>query len=126
MRNPSDTSRTWTAWIEQFDFYMAATEKHKKDESIQVATLLTILGAQGQELFRTFDLSADDKKKIAPVKEAFRKYFSPKVKEEFERYKFYSRMQHIDESFDQFLSSLRNLITTCNFHADEKEKALRE
>lgn len=125
-QNPSDTSRSWSAWLEQYDFYMTATEKSLKSEEIQVATLLTILGAQGQELFRTFDLTEGERKKIGNVRAAFQSYFAPKVKEEFERYKFYSRVQLANESFDNFLASLRNLIATCNFHADEKDKALRD
>ena len=125
-QNPSESSRDWTAWLEQFDFYMVATEKNQKEEQVQVATLLTVLGAQGQELFRTFDLNNADRKKIKPVKEAFRKYFSPKVKEEFERYKFHSRVQQPNEPFDKFLAALRSLISTCNFEGGEKDKALRD
>ena len=70
-QNPSDASRNWLAWLKQFDFYMLAAEKNSKPEEVQVATLLTILGAQGHELFRTFDLSEENKKKIAEVKGAF-------------------------------------------------------
>ena len=125
-QNPSDTSRSWSAWLEQYDFYMTATEKSSKSEEVQVATLLTLLGAQGQELYRTFALSDTDKKKIAPVKAAFTAYFSPRVKEEFERYKFYSRIQKPSESFDSFLTSLRDLLATCNFADAEKNKALRD
>jgi len=66
--------------------------------------LLTILGAQGQELLRTFDLSEGNKKKIAEVKGAFSRYFAPKIKEEFERYKFYSKLQQTGKPFDKFLS----------------------
>ncbi|KAF6032717.1 hypothetical protein EB796_008965 [Bugula neritina] len=125
-QNPSDASRNWLAWLEQFDFYMLAAEKNSKPEEVQVATLLTILGAQGQELFRTFDLSEENKKKIAEVKGAFSRYFAPKIKEEFERYKFYSRVQQTGEPFHKFLSSLQNLVATCNFHAEERDKALRD
>ncbi|KAF6036946.1 hypothetical protein EB796_004746 [Bugula neritina] len=122
-QNPSDASRNWLAWLKQFDFYMLSTEKNSKPEEVQVATLLTILGAQGHELFRTFGLSEE---KIAEVKGAFSKYFAPKIKEEFERYKFYSRVKQTGEPFDKFLSSLRNLVATCNFHAEERYKALRD
>jgi len=124
--NPSDASRSWTAWLQQYDFYMLATEKNKKAEEIQIATLLTILGSQGQELFRNFDLTNEDRKKIAKVKEAFTNHFSPRVKEEFERYKFYSRVQKPGETFESLLTSIQALIATCNFHADEKDKALRD
>lgn len=48
------------------------------------------------------------------------------MKEEFERYKFYSRVQLTNEPFDKFLAALRNLISACNFHDGEKDKALRD
>jgi hypothetical protein len=122
--DPGETSRNWTSWLQQYDFYMLATEKSKKAQDIQVATLLTILGAQGQEIFRTFDLSDEDQRDITKVKKAFTDYFSPRVKEEFERYRFYSRTQKQDESFDSFFNAIQVLISTCNFHVEEKDKAL--
>ncbi|XP_067950359.1 uncharacterized protein [Watersipora subatra] len=125
-QNPSEANRSWAACLEQYDFYMSATEKNAKDESVQVATLLTILGAKGQELFRTFDLLETNRKKVESVKDAFTNYFAPKVKEGFERYKFYSQVQQLGESFDKFLSALKSLVSTCNFHESERDKALRD
>jgi hypothetical protein len=91
--NPSETSRKWTKWLEQFNFYMLASEKSKKDGEMQVAILLTLLGPQGQEIFRTFSLSNDDRKDIQKVKDAFTKHFTPQVKTVYESYKFQSRVQ---------------------------------
>lgn len=125
--NPSEASRNWTSWLQQFDYYMIASEKNEKTEEIQIATLLHCLGIEGQELFRTFTFeTAGDEKKIATVKTKFTEYFAPRVREEFERYKYYSRSQGRNESFDSFLTALQGLIQTCNFHADEKDKALRD
>lgn len=124
--NPSEASRSWTNWLQQFDFYMVASEKDAKDETVQVATLLTLLGEEGQELFRSFEITDPNRKKIKNVKEAFTKYFAPRVREEFERFKFYSRVQSRNESFDSFLTAIQALIRTCNFHADERNKALRD
>ena len=124
--NPSEASRSWTNWLQQYDFYMIASEKNEKSEEVQVATLLTLLGEEGQELFRTFTLSDTDRKKISNVKEAFTNHFAPRVKEEFERFKFYGRIQSRNEPFDSFLTSIQALITTCNFHTDERDKALRD
>lgn len=123
---PSESSRSWDQWLEQFDFYMTATEKASKPGEVQVATLLTLLGQQGLELFRTFNLDADDKKNIATVKDKFSNHFKPRVREEYERFKFYGRIQKPGESFDQYLTVLRDLITTCNFHEAERDKALRD
>ena len=120
--NPSETSRSWKAWLEQYEFYMVATEKNGKDGSIQVATLLTLLGAQGQEIFRTLDIA--DRKDIDEVKKAFTTHFNPQVKTVFERFKFHSRIQKQGEPFESFLTALRDLVTTCEFHADEKEKSI--
>jgi hypothetical protein len=54
LSDPSSTARNWAAWLQQFEFYMLATEKNIKEDEIQVATLLTILGAQGQEEFERY------------------------------------------------------------------------
>ena len=39
----SEVGNSWQKWIEQCDFYMKAMEK---DSDVQVATLLTLLGAE--------------------------------------------------------------------------------
>ena len=126
LSDPSETARNWSAWLQQFHLYMTTTEKNKKNEEVQVATLLRILGSQGQELFRTFDISQENQKKISEVIAAFTEYFTPRVKEEFERYKFYSRTQKPGESFDCFFNTIQSLISTCNFHVQERDKALRD
>lgn len=124
--NPSETSRNWNQWLEQFNLYMLATEKSTKDGEIQVAILLTLLGQQGQGIFRTFNLSDEGRDDIDVVKEAFTSHFAPQVKTVYERYKFHSRIQQPGESFDSFLTALRGLLTTCNIHADEQNNALTD
>ena len=124
--NPSESSRSWSSWLNQFDFYMVATEKNEKSEEVQVATLLNQLGHEGQELFKTFDMTDENRKKIKEVKKKFTEYFAPRVKEEFERFRFLKRVQLKDERFDTFLASIQTLISTCNFHEAEKDKALRD
>ena len=47
---------------------MVATEKNEKSEEVQVATLLNQLGHEGQELFKTFDMTDENRKKIKEVK----------------------------------------------------------
>ena len=118
--NPSEGNRNWKAWLEQFEFYMVATEKSKKDGKIQVATLLTLLGPQGKEIFHTLPLTAEQRGDIKLVKEAFTKHYTSQVKVVFERFKFNSRIQKPGDSFLTFLTSLRDLMATCDFYEDEK------
>jgi hypothetical protein len=87
--NPSDVSRSWSKWLQQFDFYMLASEKNEKAGEVQVAILLTILGPQGQEIFETFDITEDEKKDIDAVKAKFTSHFKPQTCEVFERFKFF-------------------------------------
>ena len=65
-------------------------------------------------------------RKYKKVKKKFTEYFAPRVKEEFERFRFLKRVQLKDERFDTFLASIQTLISTCNFHEAEKDKALRD
>ena len=87
-------SVSWQKWSEQFDFYMKATEKDTKNSDVQVAILLTLLGAEGMDMYRSFEwvtLTAVDKDDIVIVKDKFKAYFTPRVNETYERYKFLKR-----------------------------------
>jgi len=85
-----------------------------------------LLGAQGQEIFRTFSLTNAERKNIETVKKAFTDHFAPQVKMVYERFKFHSfiRIQRPYETFEDFLTALRTLITTCNFQDKEQDNAL--
>ena len=118
LSNPSESSSSWCSLLNQFDFYMVATEKNEKSEEVQVATLLNQLGHEGQELFKTFDMTDENRKKIKEVKKKFTDYFAPRVKEEFERVRLK------DERFDTFLASIQTLISNCNFYALKTQQAM--
>ena len=40
----------------------------------------------------------------------------------YKRYKFLQRNQELGETFDAFLMDLKNLISSCKYHADERDK----
>ena len=124
--NPSEVSRSWEKWLEQFQYYMIATEKSEKSGAVQVATLLTALGPRGQDVFRGFGLSDARQKDFEVVKDAFSTHFRPRVREEFERFQFYSRVQKAREPFDSFLTTIRDLQATCDFDGDGVQKALHD
>ena len=60
-----------------YDFYMKATEKDKKDSDVQVAILLTLLGPDSMDIFRSFEWATEiDKDDVEIVKEKFRIYYT--------------------------------------------------
>ena len=122
-----EVATSWLKWSEQFDFYMKATEKDTKDSDVQVAILLTLLGAEAMDIYRSFEwVTAADKDDIEIVKAKFKAYFTPRVNETYERYKFLKRKQEQGETFESFLTDLKNLVSSCGYHVEEKSKVLRD
>ena len=123
----SELASGWKKWVEQYDFYMKATEKDKKDSDVQVAILLTLLGPDSMDIFRSFEWATEiDKDDVDIVKEKFRIYYTPRINETYQRYKFLKRKQEQGESFDSFLTDLKNLVSSCGYHIEEKGKVLRD
>ena len=78
--NPSDVARNWDDWLDEFDTFMVASEKNEKDEVIQVAILINLLGREGKEVFRNLPLTNDEKKKNQGSKRRFWEPLSPSEK----------------------------------------------
>ncbi|CAB4031891.1 Hypothetical predicted protein [Paramuricea clavata] len=87
----TDAYIEWKAWIESFNIYAVAVELEKKKESFKEAV------------------------------EALEGYFTPRRNVIAERHKFRSRKQNADETIDAYLTSLRELVKTCEFGALEDE-----
>ena len=133
MRPPGAMSLTgdlaigWVRWIERWQFYMLATEKTQKPGPVQVAMLLTLMGPEAIDIYRTFEWANPlDKDDIELVKGKFAAYFAPRRNVTYERYKFMKRVQKVGEPFDTFATDLRNLIQTCEYHVEERENLLRD
>ena len=74
------------------------------------------LGTKGQSLYQTFQFDPDtDKLKYDKVVDKFDGYFSPKKNLIYERYKISTRTQREDETYEQFITELRKLNSTCEF-----------
>ena len=87
-----------------------------KDEAIKVSYLLLWVGERGREIADTWtDISEEDKKKLAPHYERFRKHVQPKLNPIFSRYKFNLATQGTD-TIEQYLTKLETLAKDCNFN----------
>ena len=60
--NPPDTlsfesdnlSANWKRWKQDFNFYLAATEKDSKGDKVKSSILLHCIGHKGREIYDTF------------------------------------------------------------------------
>ena len=114
----ADLYSEWKHWLSAFDIYAIASDLKKKDDAVQRATMLHCLGPAVQRIFNTLP---GDHKTFEEVKTALSGHFAPKRNVVAERYKFRSRAQKTDESIDTYLTSLRELVKSCDFGTLEEE-----
>lgn len=118
LQNVGEPPIPFKAWIRMFENYLQAMSEKELPDARKRALLIHCLGAEGQRLFYTMTV-ADDK--YAAALEAINRFFSPKVNVVAERYRFRQRSQRAGETTDQFIASLRELVTTCQFGNMEEE-----
>ena len=74
------------------------------------------------DVYRSFDWGSEaEKHDISQVKEKFARYFDTT-----DQCEFLQRNQELGETFDAFLTDLKNLISSCKYHADERDNILRD
>ena len=68
------------------------------------------VGNKGRDIYSTWGLTADEKKKLDKYLTNFEAYCRPKSNNIYSRYMFKSRVQKDDEPFEHFVMDLRLLI----------------
>ena len=85
------------------------------------------MGPEAIDVYRSFDWGNEaENHNISQVKQTFARYFTPRTDVTYERYTFLQRNQELGETFDAFLTDLKNLISSCKYHADERGNILRD
>ena len=123
----SNAAEKWKEFEQAWKNYSIAMKLHQ-EPSVQVATLLSVVGAEVQIVFAMFtDWASDtDQNKIQPVLQKFAAYCQPLKNVPFERCKFYSRMQKSGESYDHYRTALRQLAEKCEFESITPNQILRD
>ena len=78
----------------------------KQDEIKQINTLIYAMGDEADDILKSFQLTATQKKKYDVIKERFENYFVVKRNVIFERVKFNRRIQAEGETVDTFVTAL--------------------
>ena len=115
----------WQKYIQRFERFRRASGLIDKDGTIQVNTLIYCMGSEADDIFSSFQLSDDKKKKFNVVKEKFDGYVIPKRNDLFERAKFNKRRQNEGESVDHFITALHILSEHCGY-GDMRDQLIRD
>ena len=96
-----------------------------KSEESQVNTLIYSIGVKADDIFQSFELSADDSKKYDTVKGKFETHFVKRRNTIFERAKFNSCKQEQGEAVDDFIVDLYALAEPCQY-GNLREEMIRD
>ena len=113
-----NAAEKWKKFLLAWTNYAFAAKLDKEDEAVQVATLLTVIGEDARNVYRTFEWNdAEDAQKIEPVLKKLGEYCEPRRNIPFERYRFIRRVQEPEETYEQYRTELRKIAESCNFEA---------
>ena len=87
----------------------------EKSEEEKCKYLLIWSGEEGRELRSTWNLSADDAKKLASYWTKFEEYLSPKSNFRLARFKLRSMRQSKTETVDAFVKRVRVIVSECKY-----------
>lgn len=120
MRSSSAASE-WRFWRCLFEDYLVSTGQDQAKDKVKLSLLRNMMGPESTKVILSLKLSEENLVNYAKVVEAIEKYVNPKYNEVFERYKFNERTQESGESFENFYTCLRQLISTCNYGTKSTE-----
>lgn len=109
-----DLVAAWKSFKQHAQFMFHGPLKTKSQEE-KCNYLMLWVGEKGRELYSTWDLTADDKKKLDTYYDKFLEYVQPKTNTVFARYQFQCKVQGPEETAEQFITNLRLLVKNCNY-----------
>ena len=121
--NDSNVAEKWSEWKEMWEHYSVASKVNKKEGDVQVARDWTAIGPEARKVFKTWNLSATERKGVI---ERSNNYCNPRKNIPFERCLFNSRQQEPGESCDRHVTVLCQIADKCTFDAITPDDHLRD
>ena len=95
-----------------------------KSEEQHVSYFLIWIGEKGRDIYNTWELTDEQRKKLDILYAKFKEYITPRSNKVFSRFKFNQHVQQEGESFDQFVTELKLLVKDCGY--TEPEEMVRD
>ena len=112
-----DVATNWMIFQDAYDDYATAAQLSDKGEEVQAATLKTIMGKECKQILNHLGLTTEELKKSSTILDKLQQHFAPARNILYERYRFHSAEQQPNESVDQFVIRLKQLVESCAFSA---------
>lgn len=108
-------SLNWDLFKQTWSNYEVATGLRNASDEQRLATLLSIIGNEALMVYNAFTWPANEARTVELALQRFEIYCKPKRNITYERYIFMSRKQRSNETIDDYIVTLRNLIISCNY-----------
>ena len=122
----TDKGDAFTLWEQRWDDYAALSNLDARTPDSQMALLRACLSDDTLKVVLNLELPATDQKNPKKVIEALKGHSHGKLNVVIERRNFNMRRQLDGETFDQFLTDLRELVKTCAFCDTCRESLIRD
>ena len=119
----ADLEASWKRFLDHSMFVFNGPLKGKSEEE-KCNYLMIWVGEKGRKIYQTWDLTADEKKLLKTYTDNFGKYVKPRSNIVYNRYRFSSRIQQEEESFEQFVTDLQILVKDCSY--DKADEMVRD
>ena len=113
-----DRGNNFKAWLEEWSAYHAVSGLSDQEAETQYHVLRLAFSRDTATVIDNLGLANDNRKKVDKIIEALKTHIQGAVNETVERRNFKKRRQHKQESLDDFLVALRNLVKTCSYCLD--------
>lgn len=104
----------WESFRQRFQLFCDAYLPDKTSDKRKIAILLHHMGETGLQVYNTFSLDKEGQT-LKDILEKFDAHFVPRVNTTYERYLFFNRKQQDGETYEQYLTVLKNLSKSCDF-----------
>lgn len=109
-------AENWNFFKQKFEIYLHASRLSDESEENKGYILLNRIGDKALKIYNNFQWSATERKNEYPhIKKKFEDYFIPTKNVTYERYLFFTRNKKETESYDTYVTNLRQLSSTCEF-----------
>ena len=110
----------WREWKQIWTSYEILSNLQVRDNKYRIATFITCIGADALRIYNSLPFALTTRTSLK-VLAAMEKYCLGETNVIYERFVFNQRAQQEGETFDQFLTALKELAKTCNFAAMHDE-----
>lgn len=125
LKDCSDANQSWKTFKQAWELYEIASGTAEKSAAVRLATFLHVAGTDAIEKYNSYHWeNEEDKKDLNKVIDKLESDCKSSVNILTERYKFYQRSQKQEETYDQYVTQLRILSTSCKF--SNNNEALRD